>query len=264
MRSEQIILGQLSFHIDHAPGQRQALRSGRRLRKQVFWLLPIVLLLFVGLLPIYERLSSEHRWLVRRAYGLVMGEDRLVEWLQFVALVMTALYAFRLAVLAGRERSIAIVPGGRHAVFVLTIVAVGALIAAAEEISWGQRVLQLETPESLNAVNDQRELNVHNIHGLRPYLNAAMIALSTILLAASLFRYRFTPKWLVPAFLVTPLYWLTRLGTERYEKYFVVRNGEWAELCLGLGICLLMRQTWIRVREQHRDRSGIEHEVISS
>jgi hypothetical protein len=34
---------------------------------------------------------------------------------------------------------------------------------AGEEISWGQRVFNLETPESINAVNDQGEINVHNI-----------------------------------------------------------------------------------------------------
>jgi len=32
-----------------------------------------------------------------------------------------------------------------------------------EEISWGQRIFNLQTPEALSAVNAQQELNVHNI-----------------------------------------------------------------------------------------------------
>lgn len=34
---------------------------------------------------------------------------------------------------------------------------------AGEEISWGQRILNIETPTALNQVNTQNELNVHNI-----------------------------------------------------------------------------------------------------
>lgn len=34
---------------------------------------------------------------------------------------------------------------------------------AGEEISWGQRILKVETPESINAANDQGEINVHNL-----------------------------------------------------------------------------------------------------
>lgn len=35
--------------------------------------------------------------------------------------------------------------------------------AAGEEISWGQRIFNVETPESINAVNTQGEINVHNL-----------------------------------------------------------------------------------------------------
>jgi hypothetical protein len=35
-----------------------------------------------------------------------------------------------------------------------------------EEISWGQRVFKIQTPAALSAVNEQNELNLHNISGL--------------------------------------------------------------------------------------------------
>jgi hypothetical protein len=36
-------------------------------------------------------------------------------------------------------------------------------VGAGEEISWGQRILGLETPESLESINDQGEINLHNL-----------------------------------------------------------------------------------------------------
>lgn len=38
-----------------------------------------------------------------------------------------------------------------------------AFFGAGEEISWGQRIFNIQTPEALNSVNAQGELTVHNI-----------------------------------------------------------------------------------------------------
>ena len=37
------------------------------------------------------------------------------------------------------------------------------LVGFGEEISWGQRILGIETPESLEGINDQGETNLHNL-----------------------------------------------------------------------------------------------------
>lgn len=46
---------------------------------------------------------------------------------------------------------------------VLAFVALLALFGAGEEISWGQRVFDIETPAALKARNAQEELNLHNL-----------------------------------------------------------------------------------------------------
>ncbi|HEV3002107.1 MAG TPA: hypothetical protein VGW75_15300 [Solirubrobacteraceae bacterium] len=46
---------------------------------------------------------------------------------------------------------------------VLGVLAVGLFFAAGEEISWGQRIFGVDTPESVRAENAQGELNVHNL-----------------------------------------------------------------------------------------------------
>jgi hypothetical protein len=46
-------------------------------------------------------------------------------------------------------------------VFVLLLVC---FVSLGEEISWGQRILNIETPESIAAANKQSELNFHNLY----------------------------------------------------------------------------------------------------
>src|SRR5690606_26277451 len=45
----------------------------------------------------------------------------------------------------------------------LAFVALLALFGAGEEISWGQRIFDIETPAALKARNAQEELNLHNL-----------------------------------------------------------------------------------------------------
>jgi len=51
-------------------------------------------------------------------------------------------------------------------------------LAGGEEISWGQRIFAVATPESLRAINVQGETNLHNIEGL----NGSVRALSLLVL----------------------------------------------------------------------------------
>lgn len=45
-------------------------------------------------------------------------------------------------------------------------------LIAGEEISWGQRLLGIETPEELARINEQSEINLHNIRGLHGSIRA--------------------------------------------------------------------------------------------
>jgi uncharacterized membrane protein YiaA len=52
----------------------------------------------------------------------------------------------------------------RNILFLL--IAVGLLFIGAEEISWGQRIFHIRTPEVVESLNDQGEFNLHNIEAL--------------------------------------------------------------------------------------------------
>lgn len=91
----------------------------------------------------------------------LIEEDSVVEWIGTVGLFVAAgcfLWAF---VISGREPL-----KGRFVIWKrLALLALAVLLfaAAGEEISWGQRLLGISTPESLGSVSTQNETNLHNI-----------------------------------------------------------------------------------------------------
>lgn len=83
-------------------------------------------------------------------------EDALVEWLSFLGLFAAALL-FLYSALNLRLR----LPGARWSRFYLFGLAAGCFVVAMEEVSWFQRVLEVETPQAF-AGNGQGETNFHN------------------------------------------------------------------------------------------------------
>ena len=110
-----------------------------------FWL-PMAGLAGLGVVFVVHRI-----W-----YYDVQLEDRPVEWAQFAMCLFSGI-AFALAgVRFGRR-------GQAGPAVLLLLVALGSLGLAGEEISWGQRVFGVVTPAELAGVNEQAEMNVHNI-----------------------------------------------------------------------------------------------------
>ena len=60
-------------------------------------------------------------------------------------------------------------------------------IFAGEEISWGQRVFGIATPEALREVNIQNELNVHNIEFVDTFMGGKYRYLSVMMITTGLF-----------------------------------------------------------------------------
>jgi hypothetical protein len=89
-------------------------------------------------------------------------EDGLFEYLGALGLLVTALL-FAVGYLRLRRSDPAGATGiwKRRSLILLCLVF---LIGAGEEISWGQRILGISTPEGLAGVNAQRETNLHNLY----------------------------------------------------------------------------------------------------
>jgi hypothetical protein len=97
-------------------------------------------------------------------YHFLIDEDHVIEWSQFFAILI----ASGVFVLAGRR---CLGSGRRRLGALLVLVGIGAFIVAGEEISWGQRILGIATPEALTGINHQGETNIHNSTGLQRVFN---------------------------------------------------------------------------------------------
>ena len=92
------------------------------------------------------------------AADVVHGEDKLIEYVGGLALLIGSL-AFLLCFLRTRkDPSYTLV---KRTAFLL--LAITFFFGAGEEISWGQRVFGLDTPDSIAETNKQGELNFHNL-----------------------------------------------------------------------------------------------------
>ena len=108
--------------------------------------------------------------------GWFFGEDGLMEDLQFAGFVFAAVL---LAVAAYRAK------GGdashRWRMCFMIVLAMAFMVVAMEEISWGQRLFGIQTPDGLSQINMQHELNFHNI--FNTYLASLNLLVGTMVFA---------------------------------------------------------------------------------
>lgn len=130
----------------------------------------------------------------------LVDEDSLLQWLQFLFLILTAACCLRTVLGCGRIRCSRLVRAG------FLVFAILALLVALEEISWGQRVFGLKTPESLDRVNVQGEITLHNLGAFQPYRHWMLILFGAGGLVLILLRSR--GRSILRAFAPPVFFWL--------------------------------------------------------
>ncbi|WP_269159540.1 hypothetical protein [Modestobacter sp. VKM Ac-2984] len=206
--------------------------------------------------------------LYRPLYYAFVKEDRVLEWLQFFLFAAAAGYGL---LAARRYRSSDKLASALFLTYGLALVFV-----AGEEISWGQRVLHITTPASLESANRQNELNLHNIASGVPVEQAFIWAQLVIgLLGASLCasswltrrhpRGRFThlalptPE-LFSTFAVLFAFRLTRELYQDDQNEVYWRFAEWPETCFALA---LFTHAFLAARRA-RNEARVEAECAGS
>ena len=196
----------------------------------------------------------------------LQGEDRGVEWLTFIGFLLAAITA---ASVLKRYRTMS--PRARA---YLAFLALFFFVCAGEEISWGQRVLGFETPEKVKEVNEQGELNLHNLR--LQYIHpkdvfSIFMKLFGVILPLALYRWnrrddsparRYLPPPLMAlCFLVPELIDVTADGIEdmqpacipgRFLKVIASQNEELQEMywafCAFVSVFLIRRAWNLRLR----------------
>lgn len=185
------------------------------------------------------------------------AEDGTAENLQVLAFAASATLAvsigFHLRTLGERRLSALYLAAGA-----------GLLFVVGEEVSWGQRLLGLETPEPLEGINRQGEINFHNIPmvelGFR-YLQLLVGAAGTLVPLALVRRpdlaTRFgLPGWMIPppelaAYMVFPFAWRAfrfLVAVPPRYRFVVSEYAEVVELIMALGILLTLTVQWRRLK----------------
>jgi hypothetical protein len=114
----------------------------------------IAVLLFVFVLYAIGIVVS---WINKKWFEEVyVVEDGFIEWLTVLPLVITSVVALIYVGRLSAKRN------WMFSIVVLTI-AIFCFFSAGEEISWGQRIFHIKTPEYFAEHNTQDELNIHNL-----------------------------------------------------------------------------------------------------
>jgi hypothetical protein len=163
-------------------------------------------------------------------FRALVREDSVIEWAEVLAYASAFVFSVRII----RERS------GVVAV-AYALIACAAILAIGEELSWGQRLFGLGTPEPLAAANRQGELNVHNMVDAESPTRLALVVASTYALAAS-FVLRpgpfVPPRVLASAYGVVTAYFAVRFAFIPEPNYVQAKFSEWPELCFAVAVAL--------------------------
>ena len=114
---------------------------------EILVLVVVAILVVTGLI-LYTSNVARFEWFVQ--------EDNIVEWLTVLGLLMASFVCLARVVTLWKKRSF---------LFLLINLLLGLFLffAAGEEISWGQRILGIESSEYFQKNNAQGETNLHNL-----------------------------------------------------------------------------------------------------
>ena len=204
--------------------------------------LPLVYLVFFGLL----------RYGDRKLYIFLSYEDNVLEIISAIVYLFTARVAFKLAKLCFSERKM--LDGYVYGLFCLAMAFI-----FAEEISWGQRIFNISTPEYLMNINTQQEISLHNLAPVQKILHRIYIFIGLaggILWVFArqnslLFNNRFVPRWyLMFYFLPVAVFYFSYnyMGLAEKPGGLIGRDQEVFELLLSIGFFLFIYINWAKNR----------------
>ena len=151
------------------------------------------------------------------------SEDGIVENLSVAFWMVGIIFAVRIMLKSKYKKKI--VP------FVLLSVC---LISLGEEISWGQRIFDLETPHFIAVANRQSELNFHNLYSLSGgstwinFFKTGEFNYHQIIDAQNLFRIGFIVFFILLPFIFNTKHgekFLSIVGYYKPENYFTILLG---------------------------------------
>lgn len=221
---------------------------GSRVIKIIIFSLPIAALIFFIIIKIY----------FSNFYISIIREDSVLENLQIILLLVCSILSILISKKYFKNKKYFLG-------FLYVVVFIFFVFWSFEEISWGQRIFEIETPKFMVDYNIQNEITIHNLRllqGTYNYIHLAYLILSSLGLLSSFIFFKkrenptlqfLYPDWhlsiyFLPCFTFY-FYWeflREPLGMEKdilffkEDYFFTARDQEPAELFLIMGILLLL------------------------
>jgi hypothetical protein len=193
-------------------------------RRAVTWAVALFPLAFVLLMVI-------GKLFVPGGYAYLITEDNVVEYATSLAYLLAGGLAAALALDLGRKAA-------RLHASLYWLFSIGLFVIAMEEISWGQRILGLDTPEFFEKNNAKEEIGFHNMYGYPLHITFLIVgaygAFARMLMPSDLSRRYptlvefFTPPYLVFLYFLIP-FLLYAYYEYLYHRYKLPLQLEWSE-----------------------------------
>lgn len=153
------------------------------------------------------------------------------------------------------------------------VLAVGLFWVTGEEISWGQRLLGVSTPEWFMRHNVQREMTLHNLPGVTETIKKSLYRLLPVLAGVSAVLWGAGRPWarrlrlalwlphpvLIPTWLsVVSYHWLRRwyYPSHKLVPFEFKRLAEAGEFLFALGVVVFLTMALRSVQRRGPDGSG--------
>lgn len=193
-------------------------------------------------------------------YVKFVHEDSLVEYVTSAFYLLSSIVALFISIGFIKER---IYVSGIFYIFFAFVL----MFAFGEEISWGQRILGIATPQFFVEHSSQKEINIHNLYPIQGMLHKLyilvgaygsflwLIALSKSKKSSSSTRSYFVPRWyLMSYFLPVLAFYVYFDYIKPYNNFlnFTWREQEPAELILSIGLFLFVLVNRFRQVEEFK------------
>jgi hypothetical protein len=129
------------------------------------------------------------------------AEDHFFEWTGTILLLASSIVFFVTFLRCKKGNDLFILKTKRNYFFFF--LAIMFFLAFGEELSWGQRIFNLHPDELINRLNDQQEINIHNLRCFRGALNA---------------NHLFTYFWVTYCLIVPVLYRKSSVAAAFFNK----------------------------------------------
>ncbi len=98
-------------------------------------------------------------------------EDHIIENTQFFIVLFASIYSLLISLFFRNKQKLF------YFIFYL-LISISLFILAAEEVSWGQRILKIQTPEFIKNTNVQQEISLHNQTEVSKYIAQTYLTLN--------------------------------------------------------------------------------------